>query len=80
MPLVGVIMTEDKFAMVSGWMANGNINEFVKVHWDVNRFKLVSSPFKLLIPSFIVDDYATSAVGRGREWFDPYARPRNDSR
>ena len=43
-------MTEDKFAMVSGWMANGNINEFVKAHRDANRFKLVSSPFKPLGP------------------------------
>jgi len=40
-------MTENRFAMVSGWMENGNINEFVKAHPDVNRFELVSSPSQL---------------------------------
>jgi len=34
-------MGEKLFAMVSEWMVNGNINEFVKAHKDVNRFKLV---------------------------------------
>ena len=29
------------FAMVSEWMVNGNIIEFVKAHRDVNRFELV---------------------------------------
>ena len=36
-------MSENQFAMVSEWMVNGNINEFVKVHRDANRFKLVRS-------------------------------------
>jgi len=38
------------FAMVSGWMENGNINEFVTAHRGVNRFELVSSSFELLTP------------------------------
>ena len=29
------------FAMASEWMDNGNINEYIKVHWDANRFELV---------------------------------------
>jgi len=29
------------FAMISEWMVNGNIIEFVKAHRDVNRFELV---------------------------------------
>jgi len=29
------------FAMVSEWMANGNINEFIKARRDVNLFELV---------------------------------------
>jgi len=29
------------FAMASEWMVNGNINEFIKAHRDVNRFELV---------------------------------------
>ena len=34
-------MSESQFAMVSDWMANGNINDFVKAHPDTNRLKLV---------------------------------------
>ena len=37
-------MTETTFAMVSEWMPNGNINQFVTAHQDANRFQLVSSP------------------------------------
>jgi serine/threonine protein kinase len=48
LPLLGVIMTETKFAMVSEWMSNGNINEFITAHQDANRFELVSSPFELV--------------------------------
>ena len=44
LPLMGVIMTETDFAMVSEWMPNGNINQFVKEHPDANRFELVSFP------------------------------------
>ena len=48
LPLLGVTMTEDRFAMVSEWMINGNINQFVMAQRDANRFELVSSPSKLL--------------------------------
>jgi hypothetical protein len=41
-------MTGTRFAMMSEWMTNGNINQFVAKYWDVNRFELVCSPFKLL--------------------------------
>ena len=30
LPLLGVMVTEDRFAMVSEWMMNGNINQFVR--------------------------------------------------
>jgi len=30
-------MGENQFAMVSDWMGNGNINDFVKAHPDANR-------------------------------------------
>ena len=43
--LIGVTMTETQFAMISEWMANGNINDFVRVHPDVDRFGLVGSLF-----------------------------------
>ena len=41
LPLLGVTMCNNRFAMVSEWMANGRINEFIKAHSDVNRFELV---------------------------------------
>jgi len=34
-------MSETQFAMVSEWMRNGNINQFVKTRRDANRFDLV---------------------------------------
>jgi len=36
-------MGNGQFAMVSEWMANGNINEFIKARKDANRFELVRS-------------------------------------
>ena len=45
LPLLGVTMSGDQFAMVSEWMANGNINEFVETDRDANRFKLVGLCF-----------------------------------
>ena len=70
-------MIGNRFAMVSEWMTNGNINQFVTTHPHENRFELVSYPFKLLIPSAPVDNYA-SAVGRRRKGLDPYAQPGDD--
>ena len=39
-------MAENHFAMVSEWMPNGNINQFVETHWGANRFELVSTLLK----------------------------------
>ena len=39
--LLGVTMGERHFTMVSEWMANGNINEFIKSHRGADRFELV---------------------------------------
>jgi len=41
LPLLGVTMDAQRFAMASEWMVNGNINEFTKAHRDVNRLELV---------------------------------------
>ena len=41
LPLLGVTTGKKLFAMVSEWMINGNINEFIKAHRDANRFALV---------------------------------------
>ena len=46
-------MTETNFAMISEWMVNGNINDFVKACPDVDRFGLVGFQFKGLLSSFI---------------------------
>jgi hypothetical protein len=49
LPLIGVTMSEAHFAMISDWMANGNINEFVKAHPDANRLELVNLSLKPLL-------------------------------
>ena len=43
LPLLGVTMDEQQFVMVSEWMSNGNINQFIQTHKDANRFELVGS-------------------------------------
>jgi hypothetical protein len=45
LPLIGVIMSESQFAMISDWMVHGNINDFVKAHPDANRLELVGLSF-----------------------------------
>ena len=45
LPLLGVTMTSKSFAMVSEWMSNGSINEFIKINRDANRFELVGCRF-----------------------------------
>ena len=39
--LVGVTMSDGHSAIVSEWMTNGDVNEYVKTHRDANRFELV---------------------------------------
>ena len=45
LPLLGATMGDHRLVMVSEWMANGNIKEFIEVHRDVNRFELVGFRF-----------------------------------
>ena len=45
-------MFENRLVMVSKWMVNGNINEFVKADPNVDRLGLVCSPFKALISNY----------------------------
>ena len=80
LPLLGVMVTEDRFAMVSEWMMNGNINQFVMAHRDVNRFELVSSPSKLLRSPFVIDGRIAPIVERRRKGFDLHARSGDDPR
>jgi hypothetical protein len=44
LPLLGVTVSERRFAMVSEWMENGDINEFVAKDKHVNRTELVRRP------------------------------------
>jgi len=39
--LIGVTVSNQRFAMVSTWMENGNINELVEKDRHVNRIELV---------------------------------------
>ena len=41
LPLLGATITETRFAMISEWMANGSINDFVKAHPGVDRPRIV---------------------------------------
>lgn len=41
-------MTEAQFVVVSGWMKNGNINEFLKANTSIDRLGLVCSFIKNL--------------------------------
>ena len=49
LPLIGVTMTEIRFEIVSEWMVNGNINDFVKARPDVDRLGLVGCLRKVLL-------------------------------
>ena len=75
LPLSGVTMSNNQLAMVSEWMVNGNINEFVKARRDANRFELVGfhvyrSPRPPLTRSSL-------AAQRRRSGTDVYARSGN---
>ena len=41
LPMLGVTMGNRHFAMGSEWMVNGNINEYIRANWDINRLELV---------------------------------------
>ena len=43
LPLLGVTMDSQQFVMVSEWMLNGNINQFLKANENADRFELVGS-------------------------------------
>lgn len=46
-------MSGNQFAMTSELMVNGNINQYVEVHRDVDRFELVGFRNLLLGLSFV---------------------------
>ena len=77
LPLLGVMMNNDQFAMVSEWMVNGNINEFVKMHREANRFKLVG-PCSYRISCLSLTEPFPIAWGC-RSRVDVHARPGDDT-
>lgn len=46
-------MADRHFVMVSEWMDNGNINEFIKANQGANRFELVGFSCSLSYLMFI---------------------------
>jgi hypothetical protein len=68
LPLIGVMMSETQFAMISDWMVNGNINDFVKAHPDVNRLELVGFSLRASLP--FIHDRITHPAGRRRMGVD----------
>ena len=48
LPLLGAAMTETWLGMVSEWMINGKINEFVKVNVNADRLELVCFSLRAL--------------------------------
>jgi hypothetical protein len=64
LPLIGVMMSDNQFAMISDWMVHGNINDFVKAHPDVKRLELVGFSLSASVP--FIDDRMIHPAGRCR--------------
>ena len=66
-------MSETRFAMISDWMVNGSVNNFVKTHPDANRLELVGFSFKLPCLCFkFTDTQVTYLAERSHGWPDLY--------
>ena len=75
LPLLGVTVSEHRFALVSEWMENGNINEFIERDCHVNRTELVCyHPTHAGVPLMHY------LVGWRGEWHEVYARPPHSPR
>jgi hypothetical protein len=59
-------MSEAQFAMVSEWMVNGNINEFVKANPGENRLMFVRISLELLPPLFTLSELKIGSLARRR--------------
>jgi hypothetical protein len=74
-------MSETQFAMISDWMENGNINEFVKAHPGANRLELVGISFMVSLLRFaFIGDRMTFLAGRRCSGINLHSQPGNDSR
>ena len=79
LPLIGVTMSEVQFAMISDWMVNGNINDFVRAHPDVDRLELVGFSFDVFISSPLMYRI-TYLAGRRRQGVDLHPQSGDDPR
>ena len=66
LPLIGVTMTKNKFALISDWMTNGNLNEFVNANPTADRLRLVRLSFPHSIRFGSIDDRMIHLAGRHR--------------
>ena len=64
-------------AMASEWMANGNINQFIKVNENVDRFELVRYNSYFRLGSKLINPLTAQ---RRRQRVDLPARPGDDPR
>jgi len=71
LPLLGVTMIGNRLAMVSEWMARGNINEFLKTNVNADRLGLVRFLSKVLIPA--CPDQAFAVAEGCHDGLDLYA-------
>lgn len=70
-------MTEALLVVVSEWMENGTINEFVNTDAMADRLNLVRPSFR--VPLLLVTDNDITIVARGRHpGVDLYARPEDN--
>ena len=65
-------MTEDQLGMVSEWIPNGNIMEFVRANPNADRLGLVRFPPGTPI-SLLADDRVAAAAERRRKGVDVHA-------
>ena len=61
-------MSGTRFAMVSKWMPNGNIKQFLKERQTINRFELVSLRFGFPPSPFLVNGDIHSWSALRRAW------------
>ena len=60
-------MSEAQFAMVSDWMVNGNINDFVKARPSANRLELVGLTYGFTASLQLTDSRVTYLAKRRRQ-------------
>ena len=73
-------MMNSRFAMVSEWMINGNINEFIKLHAEADRFELVGTYLVSAadLNPLMIDDRLVTTASRCCARIDIYARRGHD--